>query len=320
MGIQPRGWRLSAAGCVWLALALTGCSPAVGPSATPTATPTPSPSATVSAQKDLTKPGAALEVVRELISAAGTTKLIMVEVDTHTASISVVQGTTAQTWAYRGGTIKQVQSDTQYVDQAIFDINDFDIFDVGALFRAAAAVSGVDTEQSLQIVDFSAGEVMMTVSTVPESRTVFFHPDGTLLPTLDFNSRWGIREGLADAIGSKQQVIAVGIDSSQGVYVDYVGPNATTLRRLRSAKFPAATAGRSDKPVNPDFDPNLVSSDAVWTVIQRLRDQGKFDASTVWSVMVDDRRKTGTPLMYFNIAGTEIVADLSGNDVTKQVR
>lgn len=254
-------------------------------------------------------------MIRQLIDTAGSTKVIMVEISRTEATVTVVAGTQVQAWGYRAGVIKQVATDIQYVDQAIFDINNFNLTDVGALFRAAASVSGSDAQQSLQIVDYSAGEVLMAVSTNPESRTVFFRPDGSVVDTLDFHTESGVKEGLNDAVGQKRQAIRVGINSDSGAYIDYVGPNDTTMRRLRLSRIPASTTQRSDTPNLPEFDPHTVSPATVWSTLERLTKDTEFSSSTPWSLTVYQAEDDKQPLMHFTIDGKEHITDLNGDAV-----
>lgn len=265
---------------------------------------------------DFTQPDAGLKVIRQIIDAAGTSKTLMVKVSKTEATVTVVAGTEVQAWGYRNGDITQVDTDVQYVDQSFFDINDFNLTDIGALFRTASSVSGSASQQTLQVVDYSGGDVLMSVSTNPESRTVFFRPDGSLVSTIDFHTSTGIAEGLKDAIGPKRQVYRVGIDSGLGAYIDMVGQDDTTVRRLRPAKFPASTSANNNAPNLPEFDPNTVSSDAIWSVLKSLQKQGDFDYKTKWSLIVEDREKTGTPLMYFDVGGESFKTNLKGERVS----
>lgn len=294
-----------------LCIALTGCSPAAT-NGTPSQSQTPSVSVSTPAV-DFTAPGDGVAIIRKLIDAAGGNgKPIMVQVSRTEATVAMLVGSQVQAWGFRGGTIKQVPTDITNVEQATFDINDFNLADVGALFRTAASVSGSDSQQTLQIVDYSAGEVLMSVSTNPESRTVFFRADGSLVSTLDFHTKSGIEEGLTDAIGAKRQVIRVGIQSDGGAFVDYVGPNNTTMRRQRPARFPASTAARSDAPSLPEFEPSVVDSAVIWQVLTELRAKDEFNGQTLWSVSIEDRDKTGEPKMYFTVGGTSFVRTLKG--------
>jgi hypothetical protein len=291
----------------------------VAPTDTPVTQTPATPTNTIAA--DFTEPGEGLAMIRRLIDAAGSSKVIMVQVNSTEATVAVVQGTQVQAWGYRAGAIKQVPTDIEYLDQAIFDINDFNLTDIGALFRTAASISGSDAQQSLQIVDYSAGDVLMAVSTNPESRTVFFRPDGSVVSTLDFWTRSGIEEGLKDAIGPKRQVIRVGVIADSGAYIDYVGPNDTTVRRLRPSRFPASTSAKSDTPSLPEFDPDVVDPDVIWSVLSELRQSGDFTGATPWSVTVEDadpqdggteQKTTATPRMYFTVGGKRFITDLEG--------
>ena len=233
--------RLRAATVVLALLALlpAGCQSGV-PSATPSVSATP-------ASRDFTLPGAAKAEIDELMGAAGSRDLIMVQVAREAVSISVLTGAdTPTTWAYRNGDMGQVTSDLAYVDQATFDVDDFNISDVGALFRAASGMAGSEENQSLTIVDYSGGEVMMSVSTLPESRTVFFNPSGSLLTTLDFDTPGGISQGIEEAIGSRLMVYSISVDSEQGAWADFPGDPDTTVRRTRTSKVPVTTVPRAE--------------------------------------------------------------------------
>lgn len=293
----------------WLAVALlTACgTPA------PTATPTASPSG-----PDFTTPGTAASMVRQLLEAAGNQNLLMVEITEETVEVSVLDtGHKPATWAYRDGEIGEVASDLQYVDQATFSLSRFNISDVGALFRAAQGQSGSAEKQSLTIVDYSGGEVMMSVSTVPESRTVFFTPDGALLPVLSFDTPGGIAAGIADAVGTRALVHSVTVDSQQGAWVEYPGTSGTTVRRTRTAKVPVTTNVTAKEMDLPLFFATKVRPEAVWAVVDDVRGSGDVPAEASWSVVIDDREGLGVPRMYFSIGSTVLVTDAAGSVISR---
>jgi hypothetical protein len=292
----------------WLcASLLTACgSPA------PTATPTTTPSG-----PDFSSPGVASAMVQQLLTRTGTQRALMVEISDSTVEVSVL-GTDHKpvTWAYRGGEIAEVASDLQYVDQATFDVSGFDISDVGALFRAAAGQSGSSRAQSLTIVDYSGGEVMMSVSTVPESRTVFFNPDGSLLPVLSYDTPGGISAGIADAVGLRALVFSVSVDSSQGAWVEYPGDTGTVVRRTRTAKVPVTTNISARKVDLPQFFAAKVQPAAIWAVVDSVRGTEQVPAQAAWNVVVDDRENIGVPRMYFSIGSKVLVTDLFGTVIS----
>lgn len=312
---------------MWLRLgALLASATLVGTLAgcTPTSAPTTSagtPSATITPALDFTQPGQAKTMVSRLVKASGSTKVVMVEIRKYEASVSVVVDGVAQTWAYRDGVPKQVPTDLAYVAQATFNPDDFDFSDVGALFRAAAAVSGSDQTQELQIVDRQVidhrpSEIMMAVSTLPETRTVFFYRDGRLLPTLDFNTQSGIKQGLADAIGSRTSVVSLGLSRSQGAWVEYPGQDSTVTRRQRTAKFPVTVSQRSSNTNGQrSFDPREVKADVVWGVLTKLKDSTNADVNADWTMTA--AQTTAGVRLTFVLGGTRLVTDLQGNPIKK---
>ncbi|MFP5416216.1 MAG: hypothetical protein ACLGHZ_04970, partial [Actinomycetes bacterium] len=197
-----------------------------------------------------------------------------------------------------------------------FDPGDFELGDVGALFRAAESVSGSRQGQTLQIVDYSAGLVSMSVSTNPESRAVFFNPDGTLLPTLDFTSLWGLRQGYAEVVGPRGAASALGFGSSVGVYLDSPREaDGSYRRRLRTARTPTIVTPRSDAATLPAFDPARVRPEVVWAVLDGMLTAETFTLDQEWSCVAADREGTGTPRLYFTVGDRSVVTDLDGGSV-----
>lgn len=309
-----------AAALALVAIASTGCALPESPSAPPQPAPTSATAPTLSAsptptpgQLDLTAPGAARALITRLMDAAESTRAIMVTVTASDASVAVLKSGRPETWAWRDGAIKEVPSDIVYVDQHTFDPHEFMVDDVGALFRVAQAVSGSNRGQSLQIVDYSAGLVSMTVSTNPESRAVFFNADGTVLPTLDFTSAWGLAQGYQEAVGERRSASAVGFGSATGVYFDApVSATGTLNRRQRTARTPVIMTPRTESPALLPFDPATVDPLVVWSVLDTLQQADQFTLDTSWTCIADDRAATGTPQLHFTVGDRSFTTDLSG--------
>nr|WP_300146584.1 hypothetical protein [Propionicimonas sp.] len=304
MTTHPRRRRLVGLLC---GLLLVGCTPV-----TPTASPSPTPTTL-----DFTRPGAASAMVSRLLTKANTEYALMVEVATNSVEVSVLDADRKPvTWAYRDGEIGEVASDLQYVDQATFPVAKFNISDVGALFRAAQGQSGSAESQRLTIVDYSGGEVMMSVSTVPESRTVFFNPDGSLLQVLDFDTPGGVATGIRDAVGDRATVYSISVESDQGAWAEFPGGGGTTVRRTRTAKVPVTTNVTDQQIDLPLFLASRVDPETIWTVVDGIRGSAEVPEGTRWSVVIDDRESLGTPRMHFAIGSTVITTDLDGNIVS----
>lgn len=303
-----------------LALAFGGCTPGFTvPSATPNpplANSGPIVSPTPSAV-DFTRVGAARRMVDELIAAAGSDQLLMAEVTADTVQIGVLKDGQASTWAYRDGTVGKVIGDLTYVNQATFTIDRFNIDNVGALFDAAAAVAGSAQEQSLNIVDNAGGDVVMSVATVPESKTVFFNPNGSLLRLLDFDTVDGLQTGLSEALGIRTLVYSITISSTQGVQVICPGGTGRLVHRSRGLRVPVSTVtipGTSDV---PEFSATKVDPYAIWRVVHALRDGKKAATDADWKVVIDDRDGGGTARMHVSVGSVNLTTTLGGTTISE---
>ncbi len=295
-------------------LALTGCTPTSGASTSPV----PSPSATLNLPADLTAPGAAKTVLDALVAATGSSSVVRAEVTKATASVSVLVKDEVRTWSYRDGAIKQSASELAMSEQTPFSLTGFALDNVGELFRLAGAVSGSTKDQQLQVTVYSAGKILMTVTTVPETKTVFFEPSGVLVPVLDFGTQAGITAGLADVIGATTTATSVVVSSAQGVTMDSPSTQRISVRWHRAASVPTTSVQRSDNTTGVTvFDPHRVTPQAIWGVLERTRAAGTYRYGDAWTVTVDDRERSGTPTMRFVVGGRTFTTDLFGVEITR---
>jgi hypothetical protein len=256
-------------------------------------------------------------VVKELVAAAGTINAIKVEISVHDASLSIVSGMTATTWAWRKGKIEVVDSDTQYVGQKIFDPRDFNVSDITGMFSTAATLAKSSSGQQLQIVEYADRTVYMTVTTNPESLTVFFRQDGSLVSPVDLTTLAGIREAYLDVVGSKSYVNALGILPNQGgMYVDVVVLD-TIVRTVRQPRLPVRTTTRREDTTLAPFDPATVKPTVVASSLDKICAKANLDSPPAgWTLEIDTKDNTAEPRMYFTVNGEQTVMTLDGVDVT----
>lgn len=289
------------------------------PASVPSPAPTikaPAPSSSVPA-RDFLNPGEATAVIKELIAAAGTINAIKVEISAHDASLSVVSGKTAKTWAWRDGMIEVVDSDTQYVGQKIFDPRDFDVSGIANMFSTAAILAKSDLGQQLQIVEYADRTVYMTVTTNPESLTLFFRQDGSLVSQVDLTTAVGIQEAYVDVVGTKRSINTFGILSNQGgLYVE-VASSGTIVRTVRQPRLPVRTTTRNGETTAASFDPSLIKPAIVASSLAATCAKSNLQQPPAgWSLEIISKDKTTGPLMYFNFNGNVTVLTLDGVDVT----
>ncbi len=256
-------------------------------------------------------------MVKELVEAAGTIMAIKVEISVHDASLSIVNGMTAKTWAWRDGTILVVDSDTQYVGQAIFDPLDYDVSDIAGMFKTAATLSKSDSGQQLQIVEYADRAVYMTVTTNPESLTVFFRKDGSLVSQVDLTTLSGLLEAYRDVVGTKKLINALGILPNQGgMYVD-VAVLDTIVRTVRQQRLPVRTSTHRENTTLAPFDPALVNPAIIASSLYKICEKANLQSPPAgWSLEVDSKDGTAEPRMYFTVDGNQTVMTLDGVDVT----
>lgn len=300
------------------ALALAGCARGAGrtgPSGSPAPTSTASQASPGSAPDpayDLTRPGRARQVIGFLRHASGDRPVLRIEVTAAAANLTyLTEDDKAETIGYANGAISHLDSTIKYIDQARFDPDDFAFDDVAALFETAAEVSGSNQDQDLQINEYDHGNVLMTVTTTPESSTVFFRDDGSVINELDLTRAADIAEALADTVQDSPQVLSVTI-KADALSVRVRTDEATVEERTRRAGLPTivSTIKNSDK--NPSFDSSLISPGTIARLIAQTAGQGGRSPAPDVTVTINVESGRTEPLMRFQAGGTEIVTDMSG--------
>ncbi|SER71906.1 hypothetical protein SAMN05443377_10758 [Propionibacterium cyclohexanicum] len=295
-----------------LLLILVGCSPAGGPTGEPSSpSASPSPDAPTAPAFDLTAPGNARQIVDLLRTASGNRPILRVEITDSTANITYLDNETAQTIGFANGAVSKLDSTIAYIHQAEFDPDSFAIDDVGKLFDEAGAISGSRERQDLQINEYDKGNVIMTVTTTPESSTVFFRADGSAIHPLDFRTTAGIAEGLSDTVRTAPQVTAIVI-KPDSLSVDVRAEPGTIQRRTRQKALPTIIATLKDSGSGTQFSPSLVQPAVIARLTDELPARLNKPASTSVQVTIEQRSGEDAPRMRFQVGGTEVDTTLAG--------
>lgn len=323
-------------------LALGGCSSSPGtvttapgtmsPSASPSPSPSPSlpegiPSATGSPVPDAQLPlrypiagkltdGSAGAVVNELHRVAGglpVLKLDLTETEATLTALRPDRGVISFVW--RDGLISRTDSDIQYLDQATFDPADFPVSSLGRMF-SVADMQGVRGELVLQIVEYRAGQVLMTVSSRPESRTLFFRKDGTAVPRLGVTSVADLTAGIDEVVGDSAEVFAVTVSPATGFSADL--PDAergVVLNRTRPPAMPVYETRRTEVASLPLFDPRVIEPASLAKVVARTQEAPDQECT----VSVDMSLGRSAPVARVQCGATTSYADMQGRDMTALV-
>ncbi len=288
-------------------------TPSASASATASATATPS----LPAAHDLYVPGLAAEVVGQLAEAAAGRPIVRVVLDRTMARLTfVAEGDRPASVVWQAGVITPSDDGTDLVAAVAFDPARFNLSDVAALFSTAAEISGSRERQQLQINEYDHGDVFMTVTTTPESTTVFFDREGSPIPRLDLSVDADIARGLADVLNGRLLVVAVGITESEQVWADLVTSPGVIERRIRPAKMPMYLAQRREEPNGEQFDVSVVDPAVLGNLLRSAALMLEEDADSPVSLQVSQPAGSTVAQIVVDVAGSEVVTDLMGVPVT----
>ena len=316
-----------------LALLMVGCTPQPAPpsepgteptptptaTATPTATPTAGPSPWDDEQLPYPRPVRGLltegtnaaGVVDVLHRAAARLPVLKVDVTTTQATLTALTpDEDVVSFRWSEGVVDAATTDFQYLGQATFDPADFPLASIGRMFDVAD-LRGVHGEPIYQVQEYREGVVMQTVSSLPETATVFFRLDGTAVPFLGVTSAVDIADGF-DAVTDELDLIhQFGFTDERGYWATYPeGDEART--RIRLGGVPAYEIPATEAELPQAFDPALIDPAVISMVLSRHRD----DPEQPCEVAVDMSLRRSAPVMEVLCDAETFYADLDGRDMT----
>lgn len=220
----------------------------------------------------------------------------------------------ARSYRWRDGIIELAETDVEYLRQTIFWPTDFALDNVRLLFDNAALLGTSSTEQVLQVVEYRPGHVYMSVTTRPETSTIFFRKDGSLFPSLGVTSVADIREGIEAVTRGARAVYLVGFNAEEGYFAELPGADGYIERHSRMANRPMFISRRTGTTPLASFDSRLLDPAAIAQTI------ATHDTGDGCAVQIDDRFERVQPVITYDCAGKIHHSDLSGRDLTAQLR
>lgn len=304
---------MAAALVVWLCV---GCGPSTAPTADEPSRVALVPSSAISPSVSPLTSTNAHRIVDELLAAAGGGPVTKVDITRSAVTLTVQRGDAPAVWTWQAGRITSSTTQSTQTVSRPFNPDDFALDSVPRILATAARVSGSHLNQDLQIVEYNQGTVLMTVSTKPESRAVFFRRDGSLVDDIDFTTVAGMSEAVRDAVAGESTVVQVAYQPDKGLMVDT--PTATdgiVMRRTRSSGMPAWVVQRKGDG-SQTFDSSLVRPGVLVSAMHTVAPSSPSDAS--WTMTMNSRLKK--PTIQVNHDGTTKVFTADGTDVTATVR
>ncbi len=259
--------------------------------------------------------GGAATVVAKLHELSGLRPALKLDVSEEEVTLVVLdKDLTARSYRWRDGIIEPAETDVQYLRQTIFWPTDFALDNVHLIFDNAALLGTSSSGQNLQVVEYRPGQVLMSVTTTPESATIFFRPDGSVFRNLDTTSVADIREGIAAVTEATSRVYSVGFNRDLGYWSELPVADDSTERRSRMENRPTYLSQRAGTSELETFDPDVVDPVALAQSIASLS-TGKGCA-----VEIDNRFERVQPVVTYQCDGETYHSDLQGRDLTAQLR
>lgn len=285
---------------------------------TPTASPTPDDAFPIAfpMAESLTA-GAAGAVVQKLRDVSGGLPVLKVDLTVKTATLTVLRpDKSVQSYRWEAGEITRVDSDLQYLNQATFNPSDYPLDSLGRMFDIAD-LRGVRGDLVLQVVEYREGQVVMTVTSRPESKTVFFLKDGSAVASLGVTSVADLTTGIREVIADAPEVYAVTISPTLGFGADLPDTQASVvLNRTRPPDMPVFETRRTDSPGKALFDPALIRPEGLAKAISR----SQTSPDQPCTVTIDMSLQRSAPVAKLDCGGATYYADMDGRDMTALVR
>lgn len=298
-----------------LAVLLGAC--ANPPSTRPLHSPTPTPEPTVSAAHDLLSPGMAEKVVADLVNAAQGRPIVRVVIDRTRARLTYVgEGNRPHSIVWLAGVISPSDDGTDLVSTTkSFDPTRFNLSDVATLFTLAGMISGSTSRQELQINEYDHGQVYLTVTTSPESTTVFFDRDGILITQLDLTRDHHIAKGVEEVLDGRAFALELGFTSDQQVWADVLASPGVIERRIRPLQRPMYLSQRRETPAGLPFDVGQIDLLVVGRLSRTAPALLDKPAASPVTLTIDQPAQATEPQITISVDGAQLELDLAGSPV-----
>lgn len=286
-------------------------------SATPEAGASPSPTVAFPVPMNITQDltaGGAKQIVRRMMEITSNRPALKLDVSASEVTLTVLDTTQKPfTLRWRANQITPADSDIQYLGQTTFRPTDYPLGNISELFDTATRMGATGAEKVLQIVEQRSGEVYLTVTTTPETKTVFFEKDGTAVRNLGYTTVADLTDGLAAVIAGSRAATQIGFGPNTGYWIDLPANNGITERRIRSAALPVYTTRLKETSSLTPFDPTQLDALVLARSIQKFNPGSRAECK----IEVDNRYRRKTPIICYDCGGRVHFTDPDGTEYTE---
>lgn len=320
---------------------VAACAPTAGPSTpSPSDPPAPSPSgspgtlptATPGADSSpldadhlphqflvtgaLTESDNAVRVVDALHTVARRLPAVKLDITVSAATLSVLdEHQRVITYRWADDSIDAAATDFEFLGQQTFDPKDYPIESVGKMFDIADLL-GVSGKLVYQVQDYRQQQVVQTVSSKPESSTVFFLKDVTAVPDLGTTNAQDITLGLQSVVSDAQEIVEFGFNAERGYWALVSEDDRQRLRIRKDGiptfEAPATSGGLTSRPT---FDPHAIEP----MVLARAIAEHQPSPESTCEVNVQVRQPLSTASVQLTCDGSSHFLSLDGQSLDDEL-
>lgn len=227
-------------------------------------------------------------------------------------------GQRAESYRWQDGAISLVDSDLEYLDQQVFNPLTYPISDIDSMFTAASEAGADGKNQVLQIQQYSTGQVYLSVSTSPETKTVFFRKDGSEIKDLSTSRPTDIVNGLSEVTPTSGKVVAFGFDGNTGFWADRELPDGVMERLTRNGGLPPYISMREEGTTNVTFSPT--ESDFAAIAMRAESYQNRYEMDESCKVAASQPYGEEEPQVTYDCDGSVHLSTLDGTELETKGR
>lgn len=300
------------------ALLLVGCgptppatpeSPSTPASVNPTAFPRPLP-----VTGNLTDGSNALRVVKALDDAAGHRPALKLDVTPDSATLTVLTGDRqALAYQWSNDALDLATTDFQYLKQGTFTPTDYPLASIGTMFKEAQRL-GVKGDLVFQIQEYGQGSITQSISSRPETTTVFFRPDATPVPRIGVETARDVAAGLEAVTKGLPRITQFGFSKERG-YWAFAPADEQIVTRIRKDQVPTFETRKSGTTEDMPFDASLIDPAAALQAITHARTSDDEQCQ----LTVEQTKRWPEPFMTVRCGVRTTHASLAGEDIDDEL-
>lgn len=257
----------------------------------------------------------ALRVVQALDELAHHRPALKLDVTPDSATL-IALGADEKPIAYRWAddTLDAATTDFQYLQQNTFSPADFPLAKLGTMFQHAERL-GAEGELVYQIQEYGRGAITQSISSRPETVTVFFLSDATPVPTIGVTLPSDVAAGLAAVVANDQYITQFGFSKERG-YWAFTTDGDEIVTRIRKDQVPTFETRKEGTTEELRFKASRIDPVSALLAVSNARN----NAQDACELTVAQPPESTEPIMTIRCGSRTVHADLDGNNIDEELK